>query len=162
MQNGLGAKEVFLKNLEYWIWFSRLKINKGTKRKIIEKYINPKRVFDLKENELKKIFKNVEIINEVLNQNNRNDLDIANKYIIKNNIKIIDYYSEKYPILLKEIYDPPILLYCVGNESLLNRKSIAIVGTRSCSAYGEYIARKVSFKLSNRYVIVSGMATRNR
>ena len=65
-----------------------------------------------------------------------------------------------YPNKLKSIYDPPELLYCLGDIRLLNEPSIAIVGTRNASNYGKRIAYNLSQELSKRGVtIISGLAS---
>ena len=64
-----------------------------------------------------------------------------------------------YPELLKEVVSPPKKLYAIGNISLLNMNSIAIVGSRNSSEYGETITQKISKDLAKEdIVIISGMA----
>ena len=77
----------------------------------------------------------------------------------KNNIDIISINEEKYPKILKEIYDPPISLYVKGNTEILNNKSIAIVGCRDATEYGKKAAKYFSYNLSKKGInIVSGLA----
>ncbi len=77
----------------------------------------------------------------------------------ENKIDIISIMDKEYPVLLKEIYDPPICLYIRGNKSILNELSIAIVGCRDASDYGKMVARNFAFNLSkNGFNIVSGLA----
>jgi DNA processing protein len=68
--------------------------------------------------------------------------------------------SEKaYPERLREIYDPPSVLWIRGNVDLLARPGIAVVGTRHPSPYGAGMAEMLSRDLANRrLVILSGMA----
>ena len=80
---------------------------------------------------------------------------------IKNklNIKKIAIEDKKYPEQLKNIPHPPKQLYVLGNEELLSKKSIAIIGSRVCSEKGAKIANKFSEEISKRgIVVVSGMA----
>jgi DNA processing protein len=64
-----------------------------------------------------------------------------------------------YPRTLLEIPDPPPLLYCKGQLSLLNAISIAVVGSRNASPQGEKNAEDFSQALSHQgYCIISGMA----
>lgn len=64
-----------------------------------------------------------------------------------------------YPERLKEIYDPPSVLWVRGNAELLSRPGIAVVGTRQPSPYGAGMAELLSRDLANRrLVILSGMA----
>lgn len=141
---------------KYWLWFMALDITAKRKLELLEKYISIEKIyydysfdnsFDLKVNL------------ELLNEDKKDITDIMYKYIRKNNIKIIKYIDEVYPESLKQIYDPPIALLAIGNESLLKRRKIAIVGARDCSDYGKEITANISKILSYKdYVIVSGLA----
>ena len=72
---------------------------------------------------------------------------------------IIDYASPDYPERLREIYDPPTVLWVRGDAKLLSRPAIAVVGTRHPTPYGTGIAELLSRDLAaRRLVIVSGMA----
>ena len=74
-------------------------------------------------------------------------------------MKIIKIGDKDYPKKLQRIYNPPKEIYVLGNEKILNDFSIAIVGTRNCSKYGEETAKSLSYNLSKFKVnIVSGMA----
>lgn len=74
-------------------------------------------------------------------------------------IKIVSIYSEDYPELLKQIQEPPLCLYCKGDVSLLKCPSIAIVGSRKCSEYGQVTTASFTRELSQAgLVIVSGLA----
>lgn len=89
--------------------------------------------------------------------------DLAEQKLMKfnsNEIYVISYMDEKYPLLYKKIKKPPVFLYVKGNLSLLKyQKSIAIVGTRDCSIHGEKIARNTSKYFAERdFNIVSGLA----
>lgn len=67
--------------------------------------------------------------------------------------------DEAYPERLREIYDPPAVLWVRGNVELLSRPGIAVVGTRHPSPYGAGMAEMLSRDLANRrLVIMSGMA----
>src|SRR6266849_4378328 len=65
-----------------------------------------------------------------------------------------------YPTLLRETYDPPVVLYVKGAWSeCLERPCVAIVGSRRCSTYGQNAALMLSRELAQRGVtIVSGLA----
>lgn len=74
-------------------------------------------------------------------------------------ISATTYVSEDYPEKLKVISDPPLVLYLKGDRSLLNKKSISIVGTRSPSEYGKIVCEKFSKELSQAgLVTISGLA----
>ncbi|HWP42427.1 MAG TPA: DNA-processing protein DprA [Blastocatellia bacterium] len=66
----------------------------------------------------------------------------------------------RYPALLKETYDPPIVLYYKGDlEGSFRQPPIAIVGSRHCSTYGRNVAETLARELGERGVtIISGLA----
>ncbi|MCF7808525.1 MAG: DNA-processing protein DprA [Candidatus Marinimicrobia bacterium] len=77
----------------------------------------------------------------------------------KFDVQLISIWDEDYPDILKQIYDPPIVLFCRGNTDLLQRKSIGIVGTRTPTRYGKEVAAELAADLSQQgYVISSGAA----
>ena len=72
---------------------------------------------------------------------------------------IVTFGCAEYPERLKEIYDPPPVLWVRGPVKLLSRPAIAVVGTRHPSPYGSGIAEMLSRDLAaRRLLIVSGMA----
>jgi DNA processing protein len=92
---------------------------------------------------------------EQLNYN----LDYAQSIITdckENNIEIISIIDPRYPNNLKEIKDPPPILYLKGNIRLLN-KAIAIIGTRKSSDLGNKIAEKVGKYFSTNWSICNGL-----
>jgi DNA processing protein len=67
-------------------------------------------------------------------------------------------YHEKFPKNLRQIYDVPIGLYCLG-DMCEGMPKIGIIGSRSATAYGMTVARKLAIELAERgFCVVSGMA----
>ncbi len=74
-------------------------------------------------------------------------------------IKWVTIFDKDYPKLLAQIYDPPIVLYYKGNLDCLNKKSIAVVGTRKMTEYGKAACEKfVKTLVQFNLTIVSGLA----
>ena len=72
---------------------------------------------------------------------------------------LVSFGCPEYPERLKEIYDPPPVLWVRGDVHLLSRPAIAVVGTRHPSPYGSGMAEILSRDLAaRRLLIVSGMA----
>ncbi|MGA8529960.1 MAG: DNA-processing protein DprA, partial [Acidobacteriaceae bacterium] len=72
---------------------------------------------------------------------------------------LVTYHDDAYPERLREIYDPPPLLWVRGDASLLARPALAVVGTRHPTPYGTGIAEKLARELAERgLIILSGMA----
>lgn len=79
----------------------------------------------------------------------------------ENNIQVITYEDEEYPKLLKEISNPPAVLYVKGDLKRCNLdKTIAVVGSRRASSNGKMSLEKIMKDLANTDLcIVSGLAT---
>jgi len=72
---------------------------------------------------------------------------------------IINIEDQRYPVLLKKIYDPPPVLYIEGTLAKADNLAIAIVGARQCSHYGSEQASRFAHLLASAgFTIVSGMA----
>jgi DNA processing protein len=77
----------------------------------------------------------------------------------QHNVKIICLGDEDYPERLLNIYSPPVVLFVKGNQELLDRPSVAIVGSRTPTAYGKSMTTKIASDLAARgLVIISGLA----
>lgn len=66
--------------------------------------------------------------------------------------------DDAYPLELKEIYNPPVLLFYQGDLDLLEQPKLGIVGSRNTSASGVAAVQKIVKELQNQFVIVSGLA----
>lgn len=91
----------------------------------------------------------------------------ANEQIIDNyfaslensGITLITKYDKEFPEKLREIEDAPMFLSCKGDLSLLNNKSLAVVGTRKPTAYGRMVTERLVKEIASAgVVIVSGLA----
>ena len=72
---------------------------------------------------------------------------------------VMTFGDEDYPARLREIFDPPPVLWLRGDRALLSRPAIAVVGTRHPSPYGSGMAEMLARDLAaRRMVILSGMA----
>lgn len=74
-------------------------------------------------------------------------------------VRTLTVLDGDYPPLLREIAQPPWVLYVLGDQTLLNKAALAVVGTRQPTHYGRTVARKLGYQLAERgVVVVSGMA----
>ncbi|MBU0722395.1 DNA-processing protein DprA [Patescibacteria group bacterium] len=77
----------------------------------------------------------------------------------KEKLQALTIEDPAYPKLLKQIYDPPFILYYRGSLEAFNGFLLAVVGTRKYSAYGARVTEKLVRELAfNKLTIVSGMA----
>ena len=78
-------------------------------------------------------------------------------YLARNNIQVLDYWSDSYPTLLKECPDSPLILYTKGTIDF--ERVISIVGTRKSSKYGRALCENLVGELAKYSpLIISGLA----
>lgn len=100
-------------------------------------------------------------VSEQKHGNNLPEIEAEKLYkrFIEQGIKIVHIESPDYPDSLRIIDNPPLVLFCYGDISLLKNYSIAIVGTRRASPYGRWAAAEIGKALAEAGVThVSGMA----
>ncbi|MBN1272003.1 MAG: DNA-processing protein DprA [Candidatus Aminicenantes bacterium] len=67
--------------------------------------------------------------------------------------------DEEYPERLREIFDPPCVLYCAGNAAVLKEPAVSLVGSRKPTPYGRSVADKLARELAScNIIVVSGLA----
>ncbi len=143
------------------IWFDYNNIKFAKVEQILEKFNQISDIFD--KNLVKNaIFKNKpldEIKKLMLEIDYEKFKDLIFDEFYKYNISAVTFASKNYPEKLKNIADPPLVLYTRGDVSLLNKKSISIVGTRKPTTYGKIVTEKFTKELSSAgLVTVSGLA----
>ncbi len=87
------------------------------------------------------------------------DLASELKRISEFGCHIVIQQDEQYPELLRQIYDPPVVLYVKGSLTAQDKNAVAIVGSRQTTHYGLEVARKLAYQLGYVGVtVVSGGA----
>jgi DNA processing protein len=87
------------------------------------------------------------------------DLDKIWNNIQKAGIRVLTWDDEEYPRRLKEIDQPPPVLYILGDLTLQDEWAVAIVGTRRMTGYGRQVTEELAALLANHGVtVVSGLA----
>ena len=85
----------------------------------------------------------------------KKELDLIKKH----GVKVVTFLDKDYPENLKNIYDPPVVLYIKGKILPEDKLAVAIVGSRLASFYGMQTAEKLGFELASHGItIVSGLA----
>lgn len=86
-------------------------------------------------------------------------VDTQLKLLEKSSYDLISISDECYPKLLREIYAPPLVLYCAGDVAALSKPSVCIVGSRCATRRGLITAQNLARDLSERGIhVVSGLA----
>lgn len=100
-----------------------------------------------------------EMANLITHWQDHIDLAEEHRRIADHGIDLITLDSEDYPPSLREIHDPPFLLFVKGKLLETDRHAVAVVGARRCTHYGTEAARKISFQLAySGLTIISGLA----
>lgn len=150
-----------MEKIIYDIWLKSLeKVNDSIKIQLLKTFGGSEAIYHASENALKAMqCINDDMIKYIMSQKDLNKANDIYKIIVQKEIKAIVYTNPLYPKLLKEIYDPPFMLYMRGNLTAEDESPIAIVGARKATAYGKWASYSIAQKLSEySKTIVSGMA----
>lgn len=146
---------------KYSVWLSGLTgIGSRSYIRLINYFGNAEELFYCSENELiKSKLLSEKIIKLIIE---KRDLAKLNRYMStmkKNDITVYTIDDEDYPFNLKNIYDPPPVLYVKGNIIENDINSIAVVGSRKASEYGLKTAYQFGKEIAEAgFTVVSGMA----
>ena len=146
--------------MKYEYWFANIK-GLTNKEKIRIRGLVPlaKALFYIEETELKKLGVEEKFKKSILNSIKEWKLEDEYKKLCEKKVKLITVYDSRYPEKLKNISSAPYALYAKGELPKSNVLSVAMVGARSCSAYGQAMAKEFSQYLAQAGVqIISGMA----
>jgi DNA processing protein len=148
-------------NLVYWIWLSlACTPDSTTFSKLIAKYDDAKDIYNATDREIRSIVgAKVSDCSALADKS----LDKANeiyKFCTEKSVGILTYQNENFPVALRNIPTPPVLLYYRGKLPDFNTGfRCAIVGTRSLSDYGRKNAFKLGYDMGCAgATVVSGMA----
>ena len=148
-------------DIEKWLKLIRAdSVGPTTFGKLISRFDSVDQALGASVSELTKIdgvdFKTAEQIAATRNKfDTTAELELAEKL----DVWIIHLEDKRYPPVLKQIYDPPPILYIKGSLTRQDSLCISIVGARRCSLYGqEQSSRLAHFLSSAGFTICSGMA----
>lgn len=147
-------------NLRYWLWLQKALGEGAYIKNILEDFSSVKALYDANIIEWKM---SPNLTQKQINKLETTDINSVDEIIYScqhNNWQIIDYEDEKYPQRLREIYNPPCVLYVDGEmpdvDSLV---TIGIVGTRKASEYAVKATHLMSRGITEcGAVVVSGGA----
>ncbi len=126
---------------------------------VLDYFKDPKLAWEASREELLKIGIYQKTIDLLFDTRKKLDPQKYLEYIQSSGIKWITVFDENYPKLLSQIYDPPIVLYYKGILNCLEKKCIAVVGTRKMTGYGKAVCEQFVKALVNfNLTIVSGLA----
>ena len=145
-------------NRAYWVWLLMvLGPHNAKSYELYKKYGDIRKLYDVIKN------KKIELTSATEKRASKHDLRDAQKIVDwcdKKGVKIITLEDSEYPERLSSIYNPPILLFCLGTLDFVDDEVvIAIVGTRKPSEYSVNVAGQIAVNLAKLGVVtVSGFA----
>jgi len=150
------GKEAF-----YWLALSLTPgVGSTLMRRLLDQFKTPEAVFHAPAKELSKIEGLGEKVVQEIRKGPLEKVVEKELYLLREaGGRVITLQDEEYPKRLKDIYDPPALLYVRGELKKEDELAVAIVGSRKTSPYGRWLTEKLSQELARHGVtIVSGMA----
>lgn len=148
-------------SLRDWIALSFvIGVGSRTAAMLIDRFGSPAAVFESSAHTLESAGLRRETIDSINSRDSRERATREIEELARLGGQALILTDERYPALLRETYDPPIVIYCHGEvASAFSQPAIAIVGSRRCSTYGRNVAEKLSRELAERGItIVSGLA----
>lgn len=145
--------------IAYWVSLHKILYFHARKySKLKDFFPSPQDIWRATKKELMAAGLNAKEVDEIIQGRQRIAPGREMEKIINSKTRVIFYDGSAYPDLLRNIYDPPAILYLRGQLPSTN-KFIAMVGARRATPYGLQIAEKLAGELAMQEVcVVSGMA----
>ena len=146
---------------EHWIWFSELNIPLRTKLALLDAFYDPQMLYDANASVLASADVPLRLAKQLLSDRDMKKAEAIDKSCAKLGIDLVPLTDPRYPERLRNIDDPPILLYTCGElPDFDNSAVVAVVGTRRAPQKAVDIAARFSSVLAeNDVLVVSGMAS---
>ncbi len=127
--------------------------------KLIERYHSPQAIFRASRSELESHGLSGSVAQTIASGCTFDDAVEQQQKMLENGAVLVPISDPAYPARLREIYDPPIVLFARGRIDLLQSILLGVVGTRRPTAYGTAAAQRLAADLAQAgLAIVSGMA----
>jgi len=128
-------------------------------KRLLDRYHSPQAVFRASRSELEGAGVSGTVAQSIASGCAFEDAAAQHEKIKETGATLVTIGDPRYPPLLREIYDPPILLFARGRVELLQSIMLGVVGTRRPTPYGLAVAERLSSDLANAgLTIASGMA----
>ena len=127
--------------------------------KLIQQFRTPMAVFRASRTELECAGASGSVAQSIASGCTFDDAIAQQQRMLDTNTKLVTMGDEHYPALLREIYDPPVVLFARGRVELLGSLMLGVVGTRRPTPYGLAVAERMAGDLARAgLTIASGMA----
>lgn len=147
-------------NLRYWVAFNRIPgIGRVRYLALLEKFGRLQNAWTASRSELKEAGLDDRAVRAIVNDRASIDPDTEMDRLAKAGVTPLTWNDPAYPPRLKELDDPPPVLYVRGEIKSVDEWSIAVVGTRRPTPYGRQAAEEMTHQLAGSGIsIISGLA----
>ena len=147
-------------HLKYWLAFNRIRGIGRVRFKLLESHFDSmEKAWAASEAELRSAGLDRRTIRSVMDGRQKVEPDAEMERLEKSGVRALTWHDDDYPARLKEIYDLPPVIYVKGNLTPDDERSIAVVGTRNPTHYGNQVTERLVYDIANSGVtIVSGLA----
>ena len=147
--------------LKYWVWLAALPgVGSRVKLRLLEHFSSPEEIYYAQPEELLLTGAVDKLQAKLLADKSLTRAEDVLAACAKAGQFIVTMDDTTYPARLRDIFDPPLLLYGKGSMPIFDDEAaIAVVGTRKCTAYGLDVASQLGYELAKQGALVlSGMA----
>jgi DNA processing protein len=144
----------------YWLALQLIPgLGSRTANKLLDRLRTPQSIFRASRTELEAIGVSGTVAQSIASGCTFEDAAAQQQKMVDAGAELITIGDPRYPQRLREIFDPPIVLFTRGRADLLHSLSLAMVGTRRPTAYGIAVAERLAADLAHAgLTIVSGLA----
>lgn len=148
---------------KYWIAFSSIE-EVGSKfvQRLYNHFGDIEKAFNASLSDLSQIDGlNIKQAQNFIQKRDKTNPDKAMDEILRRNLAFITFEDENYPYMLKQISDPPMVLYVKGDLRSCNlQKTLAVVGSRKASTHAKDVLAKILSEFRGTDIcVVSGLAS---
>lgn len=147
--------------LKYWVWLSEVKgLSNRSKLLLLEHFGTPEEIYYAAEDEYRLVEGLLPKQMELLADKSLSGVDKILGDCQRLGLRILTMQDADYPVRLRNIFEPPCLLYVKGQLPAFDEEAaVAMVGTRKATPYGIESAEKLAFGLAKQgALVVSGAA----
>jgi DNA processing protein len=130
-----------------------------TSNKLLDRFRTPQAIFRASRTELEAVGVSGAVAQSIASGCTFEDAVAQQEKMIETGVELVTIGDPRYPRLLRDIFDPPVVLFARGRVELLHSLALAVVGTRRPTPYGIAVAERLSADLAHAgLTIVSGLA----
>lgn len=135
--------------LEYWLWLSTAPVSAKARGALLRQYGDAERAYYAPLGDYKGIHGVAAGEAAILEKRDMSGVSRTLAACEEQNIRIVSFQDAAYPKRLRNVYDPPVVIYCKGTLPLVDECApIAVIGTRRASVYGRRMGRELAYQIA--------------